>query len=99
MSDSERQDYFFSVLEMHLRDGKSSSQAMVMAVDDLAYVFDLKPAAQKTAEQPGTTTNTGRQSALQMPPSCPECVVYRGCDGHRGNDYCSARLWRHFCHA
>jgi hypothetical protein len=43
--------------------------------------------------------NTGRQCALQMPPSCPECVVYRGCDGHRGNDYCSARLWRHFCHA
>ena len=49
--------------------------------------------------QCASPNNTGRQCALQMPPTCPECLVYSGCNGIKGNDYCCARLWRHFCRA
>lgn len=45
-----------------------------------------------------TSTNTGRQFALQMPPTCNSCLV-RTCTagGEINSDRCYASLWRHFC--
>lgn len=41
--DTEKLDYFFTDLELYLRDGFSPKDAIIETIDDYQYVFNIKP--------------------------------------------------------
>jgi len=85
MSDREKLDYIFAVLESRLRDGKSPLAALEIAIADYSDVFEIKPAAQDKGSGDGTSANSARDETVRA--NCKwfvsgcEAARYRCCAG------------------